>query len=164
MSDEQLRLGPTTAPDTRAGLSQAEASSRLAMQGRNELTARTERNLLMTIWEQVSDTIIVVLLAAAVLTVVVGDLPDMAVILAVIVLNTMLGTLQQVRSDRALAALSAMTAPHATVIRDGTVQDIDVAGVVIGDLIELTAGDIVPADAVVRRCESLTADESMFDG
>jgi Ca2+-transporting ATPase len=164
MPDEQSRPGLTTDPDTHLGLSQAEASSRLAAQGRNELTARTERNLLLTIWQQVSDTVIVVLLAAAVLTAAVGDLPDMAVILAVIVLNTTLGTWQQVRSDRALAALSAMTAPRAAVVRDGRVHDIDAAGVVTGDLVELTAGDIVPADAVVQRCESLTVDESMLTG
>ncbi len=164
MPDEQPQPGTTTDPVTCGGLSQAEASSRLAMQGRNELTARSERNLLLTIWQQLSDTVIVVLLVAAGLTAAVGDLPDMAVILAVIVLNTTLGTLQQVRSDRSLAALSAMTAPRAAVIRDGRVHDIDAASVVTGDLVELTAGDIVPADAVVRRCESLTVDESMLTG
>jgi Ca2+-transporting ATPase len=167
MLDEQQPREPIPLdPDSGAssGLSRAEASSRLAAHGRNELTPHSEHSLVATIWDQVSDTVIVVLLVAAVLTAVVGDLPDMTVILAVVVLNTTLGTLQQVRSDRALAALSAMTAPRAAVIRDGQVRDIDATGVVIGDLIELTAGDIVPADAVVQRCESLTVDESMLTG
>ncbi|MDQ1744988.1 MAG: P-type Ca2+ transporter type [Pseudonocardiales bacterium] len=120
--------------------------------------------MLATVWEQVIDRVILVLLVAAILTLAVGDLADMAVILAVIVLNTTLGTAQQLRSDRALAALSAMTARRATVLRDGRLRDIDAGEVVVGGLVELTAGDIVPADAVIDRCESFTVDESMLTG
>ena len=125
---------------------------------------RAEPRVLSAVREQVSDTVVVVLLVAAVLTAAVGDLADMAVILAVIVLNTTLGTLQQIRSDRALAALSAMTAPRATVLRDGLARDVGAGEVVVGDLLELAAGDIVPADAQLTRCESFTADEAMLTG
>ncbi|MEO6501596.1 MAG: cation-transporting P-type ATPase [Jatrophihabitantaceae bacterium] len=150
--------------DPVGGLSETEAAKRLTAEGSNRLNATTERRVLATIWEQVTDTVILVLLIAAVLTAAVGDLPDMAVIIAVIVLNTTLGTAQQVRSDRALAALSAMTAPRTSVVREGKLRDIDASEVVVGDLIELTAGDIVPADATVKRCESLTVNESMLTG
>ena len=146
------------------GLSEAEATLRLAADGRNELKVRTEPRVLAAVREQVTDTVIAVLLVAAILTAAVGDFADMAVILAVIVLNTTLGTLQQIRSDRALAALSAMTAPRTTVIRSGAARDVEAGEVVVGDLVELTAGDIVPADARVSRCESFTVDESMLTG
>jgi P-type Ca2+ transporter type 2C len=147
-----------------AGLSEAEASQRLTADGRNQLEDTTERRVLATVWDQVTDTVILVLLIAAILTAAVGDVADMAVIVAVIILNTALGTAQQIRSDRALAALSAMTAPRTSVVRDGRARDIEASEVVVGDLVELTAGDIVPADAVIKRCESFTVDESMLTG
>jgi Ca2+-transporting ATPase len=167
MLDAQARQGYGAADsglEPVDGLSEAEASQRLTADGRNQLNAATERRVLATVWNQVTDTVILVLLIAAVLTAAVGDLADMAVILAVIVLNTALGTAQQIRSDRALAALSAMTAPRTTVVRDGRTRDIEASEVVVGDLVELTAGDIVPADAVIKQCESLTVDESMLTG
>jgi len=163
----QCGLPATADPVTEfsgTGLSEVEAGRRLSTGGRNQLLVTTERRILATVWEQVSDRVILVLLAATVLTAAVGDLADMIVILAVIVLNTALGTAQQVRSGRALAALSAMTAPRATVLRDGRMRDLDAGEVVVGDLVELTAGDIVPADAVIDRCESFTVDESMLTG
>lgn len=167
MLDAQARQVSSAADSGLAsvdGLSEAEASQRLTADGRNQLNTATERRVLATVWDQVTDTVILVLLIAAVLTAAVGDLADMAVILAVIVLNTTLGTVQQIRSDRALAALSAMTAPRTTVVRDGRARDIEASEVVVGDLVELTAGDIVPADAVIKQCESLTVDESMLTG
>jgi Ca2+-transporting ATPase len=155
---------PSSGAQGTDGLSEAEAARRLAADGRNELTVRPRHRLATAVWGQLSDTVILVLLLAAGMTAVVGDFPDMAVILAIIVLNTTLGTAQQMRSDQALAALSAMTAPRATVLRQGAARDIDAGDVVVGDLIELVAGDIVPADAVLIGCESFTVDESMLTG
>ncbi|HST48525.1 cation-translocating P-type ATPase [Jatrophihabitans sp.] len=155
---------PEQVPAAVNGLSATEARLRLATDGRNELSVRAEPRVLSAVRDQIGDTVVVVLLVAAVLTAAVGDLPDMGVILAVIVLNTTLGTLQQLRSDRALAALSTLTAPRATVLRDGHARDVDAGEVVVGDLLELAAGDIVPADAQLIRCESFTVDEAMLTG
>ncbi|MDQ2749688.1 MAG: cation-transporting P-type ATPase [Actinomycetota bacterium] len=113
---------------------------------------------------QLADTMIVVLLVAAGLTAAVGDLPDMAVILAVVVINTALGAGQEVRSGRALTALADLTAPHATVVRDGTPRDVDAREVVCGDVLRLAAGDVVAADARLDYAESMQVDESMLTG
>jgi hypothetical protein len=84
-----------------------------------------------------------------------GDGPDTAVILAVVLINTALGASQEMRSERTLAALAELTAPRATVIRDGEAQDIDASEVVSGDLLRLAAGDVVPADATFVIAEGL---------
>src|SRR5690348_12967646 len=103
-----------------AGLSSEEARRRLAADGRNAVAARPGRSVLRSIGHQLRDTVILVLLAAAALTIAVGDTTDTAVIVAVVVLNTALGVVQEVRSERALTALADLMAPRATVVRDGT--------------------------------------------
>ena len=98
------------------------------------------------------------LLVAAVLTIATGDWTDASVIIAVIVVNTTVGVVQEVKADRAITALSTMTAPEARVLRDGVQRQVPAAEVVVGDLLVLAEGDIVPADAAVRgrrrRCWS----------
>jgi len=152
------------AAGTAAGLSEIEALRRLAADGRNELLAEPPPGVHVVLARQLRETVIVVLLVAAVLTAAVGDLPDMAVILAVVVLNCALGTAQEVRSGRALAALAHLTAPRATVIRDGTARDVDAGDVVHGDVIRLGAGDVIAADAVLLSGAGLQVDEAMLTG
>ena len=146
------------------GLTRAEAARRLAETGRNELLVRRRTGVLVVVGRQLTDIVILVLLAAAAMTTLVGDGPDTAVILAVIVINTALGASQEVRSERTLAALSELTAPRATVIRDGKADDIDAGEVVSGDLLRLTAGDVVAADATLVIAAGLQSDESMLTG
>jgi len=146
------------------GLSERQAARQLVADGRNELPVGRSVGWLGAIGRQLADTVIVVLLVAAGLTAAVGDLPDMAVILAVVVINTALGAGQEVRSGRALAALADLTAPHATVVRDGKPRDIDAREVVCGDVLRLVAGDIVAADARLDFAESMQVDESMLTG
>jgi Ca2+-transporting ATPase len=147
-----------------AGLTEEEATARLQRDGRNEVATRAGSRTFTAIAHQLLDIVIVVLLVAAALTAAVGDFTDMAVIAAVIVVNTALGASQEVRSDRALAALAKLTAPHTVVVRDGRAREIDTAEVVRGDLVRLAAGDIVPADARVLRAESVQFDESAVTG
>ena len=146
------------------GLSSAEAARRLATNGRNEITRHPRDSLARLVARQLTDVVVLVLLAAASLTAAVGDATDTAVILAVIVLNTALGLSQEVRSNRALAALADLTAPRAVVLRDGRAQEIDAAEVVVDDVLELKAGDIIPADGTVRSSETLLVDESTVTG
>ncbi|WP_345564747.1 cation-translocating P-type ATPase [Nonomuraea rosea] len=149
---------------SRSGLSSAEAAERLERDGPNLLPAKPPTPLWRRVAGQLRDPLIIVLLAAAALTAATGDWTDMAVILLVIVVNTSVGVAQEVRADRAITALSALTAPAARVVRDGTQQEIPAAEVVTGDLLVLAEGDIVPADARLREAAALLVDESALTG
>ena len=122
----------------------------------------------MPLWRRVAaqlrDPLIVVLLVAAALTLATGDWTDMSVIVLVIVVNTTVGVSQEIRADRAISALSGLTAPSARVLRDGFQQQIPAAEVVVGDLLVLAEGDIVPADATVVETASMLVDESAVTG
>jgi P-type Ca2+ transporter type 2C len=147
-----------------AGLTERQAAERLADEGRNELLVAASIGWLAALGRQLADVMILVLLAAAALTAAVGDFPDMAVILLVVVINSILGAGQEVRSGQALTALAQLTAPRASVVRSGVARDVDAREVVRGDVIRVAAGDIVAADARLSEVESLQADESMLTG
>jgi len=151
-------------PAQYAGLSEAEATTRLATDGPNVLVAEPRRRWWQPVLAQLKDATVLVLLAAAAATVAVGDVPDTVVILTVIVLNTAIGTLQAIQSERSLAVLASLTAPRATVIRDGAERDVDSTAVVVGDLLRLRTGDIVAADARVVSASCLELDESVLTG
>jgi hypothetical protein len=134
----------TTPPSP--GLTNALAAARLAADGPNTVAAPPRRRLAARIAHQLTDPLVALLLAAAVVTAVLGDLPDTAIIALVITVNTAIGVAQEVRADRAIAALDRLAAPTARVVRDGTDLLIPAAGVVRDDVVRLEAGDIVPAD------------------
>jgi Ca2+-transporting ATPase len=146
------------------GLSSAEAALRLARDGPNILPRRIRVPLWRRIVFQLRDPLIVVLLVAAALTIATGDWTDMAVIVLVIVVNTTVGVGQEVRADHAISALSDLTAPAARVLRDGDQRQIPAAEVVVGDVLVLAEGDIVPADATVVEAAALLVDESSLTG
>ncbi|HST65425.1 MAG TPA: cation-transporting P-type ATPase, partial [Mycobacteriales bacterium] len=153
-----------TGTDPARGLPAAEAAARLAGAGGNELATGARRPVGRLVLAQLTDTMIVVLLAAAALTAAIGDLTDMTVILAVVAVNTTLGVVQEVRAGRAISALTALTAPMARVVRDGDARLVPAREVVEGDLLRLAAGDIVPADARLLLGESLEVDEAALTG
>jgi P-type Ca2+ transporter type 2C len=150
--------------DPVAGLPERVAAARMAEAGANEVPTRARRSVWRLILAQLSDTMIVVLLASAALTAVIGDHADMTVILAVIAVNTTLGVVQEIRAGRAISALGALTAPTARVIRNGALRLLPASEVVDGDLLRLAAGDIVPADSRLLRSEGLEVDESALTG
>jgi P-type Ca2+ transporter type 2C len=113
---------------------------------------------------QLSDPLIVVLMAAAVLTVTTGDWTDASVIVLVIVVNTAVGVAQELKAGQAIAALSELAAPEARVLRDGEQRVIPAAEVVVGDLLVLAEGDIMPADADIVDSAALLVDESTLTG
>ncbi|WP_190344248.1 cation-translocating P-type ATPase [Streptomyces venezuelae] len=160
---------PTTdAPAVRVpdppGLTQAEAERRLVSHGRNEVSPPRPTPLYSRVLAQLRDPLIMVLLGAALLTLAIGDHPDAVVIGLVIVFNTTVGVAQEVRADRAVAALSALSAPHARVLRDGAAHEVAAALVVPGDTLLLGEGDIVAADADLTEATALLLDESMLTG
>jgi P-type Ca2+ transporter type 2C len=109
----------TVVPTAPTGLSTAEATQRLAADGLNTVAAPAPRRLAGRIGRQLADPLVALLLAAAVVTTVLGDIPDTAVILLVVTLNTLIGVLQEIRADSAIAALDQLAAPTARVVRDG---------------------------------------------
>jgi Ca2+-transporting ATPase len=154
----QVAAAPT------GGLSVAEAADRLAQYGPNELPRARRTPLWRLVADQLRDPLILVLLAAVVLTLATGDLADASVIVLVIVVNTTVGVVQEVKAGQAIAALSDLAAPEARVLRDGGQQQIPAAEVVIGDVLVLAEGDIVPADADVVDAAALLVDEAALTG
>jgi Ca2+-transporting ATPase len=146
------------------GLSSAEAAGRLARYGPNELPPARRTPAWRLVADQLRDPLILVLLAAVVLTVVTGDIADASVIVLVIAVNTTVGVVQEVKAGRAIAALSDLTAPEARVMRDGEQRQIPAAEVVIGDVLVLAEGDIVAADADVVDAAALLVDEAALTG
>ncbi|WP_405960119.1 cation-translocating P-type ATPase [Streptomyces sp. NBC_00024] len=158
---------PGTAPvpgDVDTGLSHEEAARRLTRHGPNAVAAERVVPLYARVAAQLRDPLIMVLLAAVALTLAIGDHADSAVIALVIVVNTTVGVVQEIRADQAVAALSAMSAPSARVRRDGAEAEVPSAAVVPGDVLLLGEGDIVPADARLTYASSLLIDESMLTG
>ncbi|BCJ75212.1 ATPase [Catellatospora sp. IY07-71] len=147
-----------------AGLSRTEAAARLAAEGPNEVARPHPPRLGRRIVAQLTDPLVSLLLAAAAVTTVLGDWADTAIIVLVVCLNTAIGVAQQVRADRAVAALDSLTAPSARVIRDATETVIPAAGLVRGDVVRTEAGDVVPADLLLREAHRCRADEAALTG
>ncbi|MFI9592748.1 cation-translocating P-type ATPase [Nonomuraea sp. NPDC052265] len=146
------------------GLSSAEAAVRLERDGPNLLPRKPPTPLWRRVVTQLRDPLIVVLLIAAALTISTGDWTDAAVIALVIVVNTAVGVTQEVRADRAITALAELATPETRVVRDGHQRQIPAGDVVVGDLLVLAEGDIVPADAEVVESAALLVDESALTG
>ena len=146
------------------GLSTPEALDRLSRFGPNVVPATARPGLPGRVVNQLRDPLIIVLLVAAMLTLVTGDLSDALVILLVILVNTSVGVVQEVRADDAVAALASLAAPHARVVRDGLEADIAAADVVPGDLLVLSEGDLVAADGDLVKADALLVDESSLTG
>jgi Ca2+-transporting ATPase len=162
------KLQPTPdSPATTAtmnGLSSRDAAARLIHDGGNVLPSARPTPLWRRITTQLRDPLVLVLLAAAVFTLATADFTDAAVILLVIVVNTTVGVMQEIKAERAITALSALTAPAARVIRDGNQCEVPAADLVVEDLLVLAEGDVVPADARVVESVALLVDEAALTG
>ncbi|MBX6767228.1 MAG: HAD-IC family P-type ATPase, partial [Actinomadura rubrobrunea] len=150
--------------DAARGLSGEEAAARLERHGPNALPETGRRGPLRRLLAQFHSPLIYVLMVSAVVTAVLGERVDAAVILAVVVVNAAVGFAQESRAEKALAALAALTQTSATVVRDGVPVRVPAAGLVRGALVALAAGDKVPADLRLVRVEELAVDESALTG
>ncbi len=146
------------------GLSATEAERRLRTFGPNRFAAEGGVSPLQILLQQLQSPLIYILIGAAGVTVLLGDLVDTAVILAVVVLNTALGFVQEYKAEQALQALTRLAAPHAHVVREGREMEIDASELVPGDLVLLEAGARVPADLRLVRTFELQVDESALTG
>lgn len=148
----------------RAGLSQAEAAQRLARHGANALPETRGVHPLMRFLAQFNSALIYFLLAAAFAAAVLGHVVDAMVIAVVVVVNAIVGFVQEGKAERALGAIRDMIAPHAVVLRDGARRTIAVPDLVPGDIVMLEAGDRVPADLRLLRARGLLIDEAPLTG
>ena len=146
------------------GLSSGKAASRLLEHGRNELPAARQRSALARFAAQFNNALIYFLLAAAVLAALLGHRVDASVILLVVIVNAIVGFVQEGRAEQALDALRAMLAPNARVLRDGQRHTVEVRDLVPGDIVLLEAGDRVPADLRLLRARGMLVDEAILTG
>ncbi|MFE5332801.1 cation-translocating P-type ATPase [Embleya sp. NPDC056575] len=146
------------------GLTREQVRERLAEHGPNVVRQARRTSVWTRVTAQLRDPLILVLLAAAVLTALTGDPADTAVILFVVVVNTLVGVVQEIRADRAVTALSDLSVPTVRAVREGTEGEVAAADLVPGDIVRLDEGDIVPADAVLYEASSLLVDEAALTG
>lgn len=151
-------------PDKTRGLTSQEAAERLREFGPNELPVAAPPGLLITFLRQFLSPFIYILLVAALISLAVDQVPSAVFIVAVLIINASIGTLQEYAAERSASALRNLVRGRAHVIRDGLAQSVDVEAVVPGDLVLLSSGDKVPADLRLWSAESLAVNESMLTG
>ncbi|MBO5512437.1 MAG: cation-translocating P-type ATPase, partial [Clostridia bacterium] len=166
---EELLRQLNTDPET--GLTSARVAELLGKHGQNRLREKKKKTTLQRFIDQFKDVMILILIAAAIVSFVVvvmeknwGELFEPALILVIVILNAIMGVYQEGKAEKALDALKNLSAPHARVIRDGKESVIDAANLVPGDIIKLEAGDFVPADARLLHSTSLKSEESALTG
>lgn len=157
--------------DAKNGLTEEEAAARLGKYGPNKLKEGKKKTYLQRFLGQFADVMILILLAAAAVSFVIAVMEgetkgffEPSLILLIVILNALMGVMQESRAEKALDALKNMSAPHAKVIRGGKEQIIDASGLAPGDVIRLEAGDFVPADARLIKSASLKSEESALTG
>ena len=146
------------------GLTSAEAGQRLERFGPNELVERDRIQPWRLFFNQFTDTMVIVLMVAAVIAAAIGDTNDAAVILVIVVLNAILGFVQEYRAERAIQALKMLAVPLVRVRRDDTVVDVSASAIVPGDIVLLEAGSAVPADGRLVEATSLQVAEAALTG
>lgn len=146
------------------GLHTAEAEERIARYGKNELKEKKKVSVFVLLLHQFKDVMVLILLLAAIISFAVGDVKDTIVILVIVVLNAIIGFIQEYRAEKAMEALKKMSASNATVRRGGTIVQIAASELVPGDIIILEAGMSVPADIRLTETYSLKVEEAALTG
>lgn len=154
---QRLQTGPR-------GLAETEARHRLVQYGPNRLAPPKRRGPLLRLLMQFHNILLYVMLGAAMITAFLGHWVDTGVLLAAVVINALIGFIQEGKAEAALDAIRAMLSPHATVIRDGSRREIDAAELVPGDLVLLVSGDRVPADLRLIAVKQLRVEEAALTG
>ncbi|MFB9330572.1 calcium-translocating P-type ATPase, SERCA-type [Paenibacillus aurantiacus] len=162
MGTEELAQSLRASLDS--GLSQAEAAERLVSGGRNELSEGKKVSPVALFFNQFKDFMVLVLLGATLVSGLLGEYLDAITIVAIIVINAILGFVQEFRAEKSLRALKELSAPAAKVLRDGVVKAIPASELVPGDIVLLESGDRIPADLRLIETSSCYAEESALTG
>ena len=160
-TDEALRR---LSVDPDQGLPAAEAEARLERFGPNALIERGGKKPWRILWEQLTGTLVVILIVAAAVSAIIGDTKDAVAILAIVVLNAILGFVQEYRAEQAMAALKKLAVPAVRVRRDGQVQELPAPEIAPGDVVLLEAGNLVPADGRLLEAANLRIQEAILTG
>lgn len=153
-----------TGADVHRGLDQEEAGRRLEKYGPNELTERGVKSAWLILWEQLTEFLVVILIVAAVISIAIGEWKDSIAIIAIVIINAIIGVTQESRAEKAMAALKRMTVPTVRVRRGGIVMEISAKDLVPGDMVLLEAGGHVPADGRLVEAVNLKTQEAALTG
>lgn len=148
----------------KGGLSKTQAEKLLQEYGENELMEKGKKSVFRVFLEQFADLLVVILIAAAVVSMFSGNVESTVVIITVIILNGILGTVQYVKAEKSLASLKELSAPKAKVLRDGIKKELASKEIVPGDILLLEAGDMIAADGRIIANYSLQVNESSLTG
>ncbi|HLF53477.1 cation-translocating P-type ATPase [Flavobacterium sp.] len=149
---------------TPSGIDNVTALKRLSENGKNQIEDKKKKTILQMVLHQLLDFMILILIIAAIISGILGDVTDTIIILAIVVINALVGFIQEYRAEKAMEALKDMAANFARVIRDGKMIDIPASDLVSGDVVVLEAGNIIPADVRFFETHQLKADESALTG
>ncbi len=146
------------------GITEEDAVKRIGIYGKNELIEGKKKTVLEMFLEQFKNVMVIVLLIAAVISGLTHELTDSFIILAVVIINAVLGVVQENKAEKALSALKKMSSPYAKIKRNGDIKQIKSEDLVPGDIVLLEAGDYVPADMRLLQSASLKIDEAALTG
>lgn len=147
-----------------SGLSDQEAALRLQKYGYNVLSEEKRAGLLVKFLKQLINPMIIILIVAAVISGILGEWIDMSVILGVVLLNAIMSTIQEGKAEKAIAKLKSMATPYTAVIRNGSVKMVPSNTLVPGDIMQISAGDVIAADARIIKSNSLMSEEAALTG
>ncbi|MDF2532347.1 MAG: calcium-translocating P-type ATPase, SERCA-type [Clostridia bacterium] len=150
--------------DVSTGLTDKEAAKRLTHHGTNELKEKEKESLFTKIIDQLKDFLVLILIGASIVSGIVGEITDAIVIIAIVIVNSALGVIQEGKAEQALAALQKMASPNARVFRNASVQIIPAKDLVPGDLVLIEAGDSIPADLRLIESINLKVEEASLTG
>lgn len=147
-----------------SGLDSVTAQQRLIEKGKNQIEDKKKKTILQMFLYQFTDFMILILIAAAVISGIIGDLTDTIIILIIVILNAFVGFIQEYRAEKAMEALKGMVSSNARIIRGGTSMSITAVDLVPGDVVSLEAGNIIPADVRFFETHQVKVDESSLTG
>ena len=150
--------------NTESGLTEKEVIRRYHISGKNELKAPKKKTIIEAFLEQLNDPLIYVLLVAASISIVLREVSDAVIIIAVVVMNAVIGLIQEGKAQKALESLKKLTSPRACVIREGRMKEIPASKLVTGDIVCLETGGQIPADLRLIQTYNMKVEESAFTG
>lgn len=150
--------------DENIGLSEQEAKTRLSKNGKNELVKQKKETPFQMFIEQFEDPMVIILIIGAIISIFLHEIIDASIIFVVIILNAIIGVVQEFKAEKAIDALEKLSSPKASVIREGYLKEIDSKDLVVGDIIELSVGNYIPADIRLLQATNLKVEESTLTG